>query len=94
MTSMPIAPERFALQNQAWTRVKTPIPGLYLTGSDVYTMGIVGAMMGALLTTSQLPDGVSIPQGFAAAKESWRNRDRQPLPITTAITHSTRTGGL
>lgn len=57
-------------QNRSWTRVKTPIPGLYMTGSDVYTMGIMGAMMGALLTTSLLPDGISIPQGFIAAAKA------------------------
>ncbi len=67
MYGLPVAPERFMSQNRSWTRVKTPIPGLYMTGSDVYTMGIMGAMMGALLTTSQLPDGISIPQGFTAA---------------------------
>lgn len=77
MYGLPVAPERFVPQNRAWTRVKTPIPGLYLTGSDVYTMGIMGAMMGALLTTSQLPNGISIPQGFTAAtKASQQERIR------------------
>lgn len=62
--------ERFAPQNRDWTKIQTPIPGLYMTGSDVYVLGIVGSMMGATLTTSQLPDGVSIPQAFMAAAKA------------------------
>ncbi|MEO0533316.1 MAG: NAD(P)/FAD-dependent oxidoreductase [Cyanobacteria bacterium P01_A01_bin.123] len=64
---LPMISARFAPENRAWTQVKTPMPGLYMTGSDVYMPGIAGAIMGALLTTSQLPNGVSIPQGFTAA---------------------------
>ncbi|NET31060.1 MAG: NAD(P)/FAD-dependent oxidoreductase [Cyanothece sp. SIO1E1] len=67
---LPMVPERFAPQNRAWTRVKTPLPGLYMTGSDVYMLGIMGAMMGALLTTSQLPNGISMPQVFMAAAKA------------------------
>jgi phytoene dehydrogenase-like protein len=39
---MPMVPERFDAENQPWTRVKTPLPGLYMTGSDVYMLGIMG----------------------------------------------------
>jgi len=41
-------PERF---EQDWLKPKTRIPGLYLTGQDVMTCGVVGAMVGGLLTT-------------------------------------------
>ncbi|MCH8498849.1 MAG: NAD(P)/FAD-dependent oxidoreductase [Marinobacter sp.] len=41
-------PERF---EQQWLRPKTEIPGLYLTGQDILTCGVVGAMIGGLLTT-------------------------------------------
>lgn len=41
-------PERF---EQDWLRPKTGIPGLYLTGQDVVTCGVVGAMIGGLVTT-------------------------------------------
>ncbi|EKF74288.1 FAD dependent oxidoreductase [Alcanivorax hongdengensis A-11-3] len=41
-------PERF---EQDWLRPKTRIPGLYLTGQDIMTCGVVGAMIGGLLTT-------------------------------------------
>ncbi len=40
-------PERF---EQDWLRPKTPIPGLYLTGQDVLTCGVVGAMISGLIT--------------------------------------------
>ncbi len=41
-------PERF---DQTWLRPKTRIPGLYLTGQDILTCGVVGAMIGGLVTT-------------------------------------------
>ena len=40
-------PQRF---KQDWLKPKTDIPGLYLTGQDVMTCGVVGAMVGGLLT--------------------------------------------
>jgi phytoene dehydrogenase-like protein len=69
---MPMVPERFAPENQPWTKVETPISGLYMTGSDIYMLGIVGTVMGGLLTTSRLPDGVSIPAAFMAAAKAKR----------------------
>jgi all-trans-retinol 13,14-reductase len=39
-------PDRFA---DPWLRPASPIPGLYLSGGDVSTCGIMGAMMGGLL---------------------------------------------
>ena len=44
-------PQRF---EQDWLKPKTDIPGLYLTGQDVITCGVVGAMVGGLLTAVQL----------------------------------------
>ena len=70
MYGLPMRAERFAAENRGWTRIKTPVPGLYMTGSDVFMLGIVGAMMGAMLTLGQLPDGISIPQGFTAAAKA------------------------
>ncbi|NET48394.1 MAG: NAD(P)/FAD-dependent oxidoreductase [Merismopedia sp. SIO2A8] len=70
MYGLPMHSERFAAENQGWTRIKTSIPGLYMTGSDVYMLGIVGSMMGAMLTMGQLPDGISIPEGFTAAAKA------------------------
>src|SRR5690554_3327351 len=41
-------PERFS---QQWLKPKTGLPGLYLTGQDVLTCGVVGAMIGGFVTT-------------------------------------------
>ena len=41
-------PKRF---EQNWLRPKTTIPGLYLTGQDVLTCGVGGAMMAGVMTT-------------------------------------------
>ncbi|GAB1544090.1 NAD(P)/FAD-dependent oxidoreductase [Scytonema sp. NUACC21] len=63
----PFGSERFQSQNQAWTQVKTPINGLYLTGVDLFMPGLVPAMMTGLLTLGHLPDGISMPQAFSTA---------------------------
>lgn len=43
--------ERFTPITAATMRSSTPIPGLYLTGKDVFTCGFSGAMQGGLLTS-------------------------------------------
>ena len=42
-------PARF---EQRWLRPRTPIKGLYLTGADVCTAGVGGALMGGMLCSS------------------------------------------
>ena len=42
-------PSRF---RQNWLRPQTPLPGLYLTGQDIVTCGVAGAMMGGVLSAS------------------------------------------
>jgi phytoene dehydrogenase-like protein len=42
-------PERFRLK---WLAPRTPIPGLYLTGQDAVTHGVVGALYGGLVAAS------------------------------------------
>lgn len=44
-------PERFA---QHWLTPRTRIPGLWLTGQDIMSCGVVGAMMGGVLTAQAL----------------------------------------
>lgn len=44
-------PERF---QQAWLRPKTRIKGLYLTGQDVLSCGVGGAMMGGVLSAASV----------------------------------------
>jgi len=45
------SPQRF---RQRWLRPKTSIPGLWLTGQDIVTDGIVGAMMSGILTVAAI----------------------------------------
>lgn len=66
---LPAVPEKFVPENAGWTKVKTPLPGLYLTGADLYMGGIVAAMMAGVTTLSCLPDGISLPQIFAIAAQ-------------------------
>ncbi|MEM1256673.1 MAG: NAD(P)/FAD-dependent oxidoreductase [Cyanobacteria bacterium P01_H01_bin.21] len=88
MYGLPMYAERFEAKNRGWTKIKTPIPGLYLTGSDVCMMGIVGSMMGAVLTMGQLPDGVSMPQIFAKAAKAQGYRDNYLTETSNQISLS------
>ncbi len=44
-------PARF---QQEWLRPRTPIKGLYLTGQDICTAGVCGALFSGVLTTSAI----------------------------------------
>ena len=44
-------PKRF---NQKWLKPKTPIKNLYLSGQDILTVGLAGALASGVLTTSVL----------------------------------------
>jgi all-trans-retinol 13,14-reductase len=45
------SPERM---KQKWLRPKTTVPGLWLTGQDILTCGVTGAMMAGLITTMSM----------------------------------------
>ncbi|MGY8635387.1 NAD(P)/FAD-dependent oxidoreductase [Bradyrhizobium sp. 14AA] len=45
------SPQRF---RQRWLRARTPIKGLYLTGQDISTDGIIGALVGGVITASTI----------------------------------------
>lgn len=51
-------PERF--QNP-WLRPKSPIKGLYLSGSDIASVGVIGAMMGGVLCAAAVAPVKAIP---------------------------------
>lgn len=44
-------PERFA---QRWLRPRTKVPGLFLTGQDVASCGVAGALMGGVVCASNI----------------------------------------
>ncbi len=48
---LPGVPAKF---HQRWLEVTTPIDGLMLTGSDVGTLGIMGALMGGVMTAGKI----------------------------------------
>lgn len=51
-------PQRF---EQNWLRPKTEIEGLYLTGQDIMTCGVVGAMIGGLMTAVTIGGVKALP---------------------------------
>jgi all-trans-retinol 13,14-reductase len=63
MYGVPATPERFRL---GCLRARTPIGGLFLAGSDVGTLGIVGALMGGTAAASAAGGFTGTPQIFAA----------------------------
>jgi all-trans-retinol 13,14-reductase len=50
----PATPERF---RKKWLQPKTTIPNLYLTGTDAGLLGVMGALMGGVVTASTLLGG-------------------------------------
>ena len=70
-----VCPERMAPEARAWHEVRSPIPGLYLTGVDTMLLpGIVSALVAGVVTLSALPGGYSVPTIFReAAKRSKAN---------------------
>ena len=53
------SPERFQAR---WLKPRTPIQGLYLTGSDVVTAGLMGALMGGMTCSSAVLNGNVLSQ--------------------------------
>ncbi len=54
---IPVTPERYKYK---WITPKTPVKNLYLTGTDAATLGVIGGMMGGLLSTSVVVGGMSM----------------------------------
>jgi phytoene dehydrogenase-like protein len=63
---IPATPERFRLP---YLKVVTPVRNLYLTGADVASLGIMGAMMGGVATTARLLGNLGFFRIVAASKE-------------------------
>ena len=57
---MPSSTKRFFTDQAEFTRVKTPLEGLYLTGVDVSSPGVAGALMGGVATAQTLYKDLSL----------------------------------
>ncbi len=75
MYGLPATPERY---RQSWMRVKTPLKGLYITGTDVSSMGVVSSLLGGFATASVLNGPFGLFK--LIAKIGRKNRD---LPVET-----------
>ena len=63
----PATPDRF---RKSWFTPRTPIRNLYLTGTDVAVLGIMGALMGGVATASTLLGPAGFLEIMRAAKSS------------------------
>jgi NAD(P)H-flavin reductase len=66
--------------SKKWFNVKTPIKGLYLTGTDVCSPGVVGAMMGGLAAASVLNGPLGFIKIVVNARIASRKRKPQFTP--------------
>ncbi len=73
--------ERFS---RHWSRVRTHVPGLFISGSDACTLGVTGAMMGGVAAASS----VIGPPGFATAvvaAKRWVRRNKGRTAVAPAL---------
>ncbi len=70
--------ERF---DQHWIHSETPVKGLYLTGADMLTAGVGGALMGGVMTATRMLGW----QGYKVGKllKSWKPNSTDALPGNT-----------
>lgn len=71
---LPAIPERF---KKKWLTPRTPIKNFYLTGSDVASHGILGALMGGVLTSGVIMGGMGPMKIFSAAKKFGSRIDKE-----------------
>jgi all-trans-retinol 13,14-reductase len=63
-------PERF---EQRWLRPRSAVPGLYLTGADVASAGLMGALMGGMMCSSALLKANVLSQVLKKSAQSLRD---------------------
>ncbi len=80
---VPATPERFRLP---YLTVVTPVKNLYLTGADVASLGIVGAMMGGVATTARLLGAFGFSRIMAETRKRARHAERPAVFTDNAAT--------
>ena len=71
-------PARF---EQRWLRPRTPIKGLYLSGADAVSAGVVGALMGGMVCSSAVLRGNVLGQVLKHQAETVRSKIPAPVPL-------------
>ncbi|MGH8455318.1 MAG: phytoene desaturase family protein, partial [Nevskiales bacterium] len=71
-------PQRF---RQDWLHPVTPVKGLYMTGQDVVTAGVGGALMGGVLSTAAMLG--------ASQSKLWKLIKTWQPPVQTVAAHET-----
>lgn len=66
-----------ARYRERWLRPQTPLRNLYLTGTDICSLGIAGALFGGLLTASAIQGRYLGPKVAASAKASRTRSSRE-----------------
>jgi all-trans-retinol 13,14-reductase len=69
-------PQRF---EQRWLRPRTPIKGLYLTGADVASAGVVGALIGGMLCSSAVLKANVLGQVLKHQAQALRAKRSAPM---------------
>jgi len=81
-------PDAFNPECRGWTSVRTPIPGLFLTGVDTTRVaGIVPGMLSGIVTLSALPGGPSFASVFKESRRRAR-ATKPPPPKPSDSSHS------
>lgn len=63
---LPAVPERFGERRPGST---TPVTGLYLTGADAGMLGVMGALMGGVMTAARIIGPLGMPAIMKVAEQ-------------------------
>jgi len=66
--------ERFSLDQAMNLRPETPIPGLFLTGQDIFTCGFMGGAFGGILSASSVLNRYLLIDWINAVKEERKKK--------------------
>lgn len=80
MYGIPATPKKYTLP---WLGVKTPLKNFYLSGSDIGSLGIVGALMGGVVCASVLNGPLGFLRIISAVKKE--SNTRNPATATRRL---------